>query len=76
MIGLFGFVYLTNVFQTQQLLKEVQKLETEYNKVRSQYDELKLNYNKMVGPAEIYRKAKSEGFIDGGPAEQVITVRE
>lgn len=76
LIGLFGFIYLTNVFQTQTLLEEVQQMEAEYNKIRSQYDELKLNYNKMVGPAEIYRKAKNEGFIDGGPADQVITVRE
>lgn len=75
-IGIAGVMYLTHVFATQSLLREVQQLESEYNQARAQYDELKLQYDRMVGPAEIYRKAEAQGFINGGPAEQVIIVKE
>lgn len=75
-IGIFGFAYLTHVFATQKLLQEVQMLEKEYNKARQQHDELKLQYDRMVGPAEIYQKAKEQGFENGGPADKVITVEE
>tara|TARA_R110000868_G_scaffold259361_3_gene517215 strand:+ start:43684 stop:44100 length:417 start_codon:yes stop_codon:yes gene_type:complete len=75
-IGVFGFAYLTHVFATQKLLQEVQILEQEYNKVRQMNDELKLRYDRMVGPAEIYQKAKEQGFINGGPADKVIIVEE
>lgn len=75
-IGVFGFLYLTHVFATQQLLEEVQKLESEYNKVRTQHDALKLQYDRMVGPAEIYEKAEKAGFINGGPADKLIEVKK
>ncbi|MEX0856601.1 MAG: hypothetical protein WD016_00535 [Balneolaceae bacterium] len=75
-IGVSGLLYLTHVFATQKLLNEVQLLEAEYNKARSQYDELKLRYDRMVGPAEIYRKAEAQGFINGGPASNVIIIKE
>ena len=75
-IGVFGFAYLTHVFATQKLLHEVQLMESEYNKARQQYDELKLQYDRLVGPAEIYKKAKEQGFINGGPADNVIEVEE
>ena len=75
-IGAAGLLYLTHVFATQKLLNEVQLLETEYNKARAQYDELKLQYERMIGPAEIYRKAEAQGFINGGPADKVIIVKE
>tara|TARA_R110002124_G_scaffold287346_1_gene473461 strand:- start:6132 stop:6548 length:417 start_codon:yes stop_codon:yes gene_type:complete len=75
-IGVFGFLYLTHVFATQKLLEEVQKLESEYNKVRSQHDALKLQYDRMVGPAEIYNKAEQAGFINGGPADKLIEVKQ
>ena len=68
-IGILGLGYLTHVFSTQQLLEEVQALEAEYNKTRAQYDELKLRYDRMIGPAEIYRKAEGQGFINGGPVD-------
>lgn len=74
-IGVFGFAYLTHVFATQKLLQEVQALEQEYNKARQMHDELKLRYDRMVGPAEIYQKAKEQGFINGGPADKVIIVK-
>lgn len=75
-IGIFGLLYLTHVFSTQRLLEEVQTLEAEYNRARAQYDELKLRYDRMIGPAEIYRKAEQQGFINGGPADKVIIIQE
>ena len=75
-IGVFGFAYLTHVFATQKLLHEVQLMESEYTKARQQYDELKLQYDRLVGPAEIYKKAKEQGFINGGPADNVIEVEK
>jgi hypothetical protein len=51
-------------------------MEAEYNRARVQYDELKLRYDRMVGPAEIYRKAEEQGFVNGGPADQVIIIKE
>ncbi len=75
-LGIFGFFYLNHVFSTQQLLKEVQLLEQEYQKAKSIHDEYKLEYDKLVGPSEIYQKAKELGFIDKGPADQIIRVKE
>lgn len=75
-IGVMGFLYLTHVLATQKLLNEVQMLENNYNKARTEYDEFKLRYERMIGPAEIYRKAQTLGFINGGPAEQVIIIKD
>lgn len=75
-IGALGLLYLTHVFATQQLLEEVQLMEAEYNRARAQYDELKLQYDRMVGPAEIYRKAEQQGFVNGGPADKVLIIKE
>jgi len=75
-VGILGLAYLTHVFSTQQLLEEVQAMEAEYNKTRAQYDELKLRYDRMIGPAEIYRKAESQGFVNGGPVDEVIIIKE
>lgn len=75
-IGAIGFAYLTHVFATQKLLQEVQALESEYNKARQTHDELKLEYDQLIGPAEIYEKAQNAGFINGGPADYIITVEE
>ncbi len=75
-IGILGFAYLTHVFSTQRLLEEVQFLEAEYNRSRAQFDELKLRYDRMVGPADIYDKAEAQGFINGGPADKVIVIKE
>tara|TARA_R110002096_G_scaffold97694_17_gene217794 strand:- start:14103 stop:14519 length:417 start_codon:yes stop_codon:yes gene_type:complete len=74
--GVFGFMYLTHVFATQSLLEEVQILEVEFNKARSKHDALKLQYDKMVGPADIYRNAEQAGFVNGGPADKVITIKD
>ena len=75
-LGALGFAYLTHVFATQKLLEEVQQLEKEYNKARQQHDELQLRYDRMIGPAEIYKKAKEQGFVNGGPADKVINIEE
>lgn len=75
-IGILGFAYLTHVFSTQRLLEEVQFMEAEYNRSRAQFDELKLRYDRMVGPADIYDKAEAQGFINGGPADKVIVIKE
>jgi len=76
LIGVLGFFYLNHVFATQKLLREVQQLENEFNKAKSKHDELKLQYDRMTGPAVIYEKAKELGFINGGPADQIINVED
>ncbi len=75
-MGLLGVVYLNHVFATQELLQEVNQLEREYNQVKRMHSDYKLTYDRMIGPAEIYEKAKSRGFINGGPAEKIIEVQE
>ncbi|MEX0844969.1 MAG: hypothetical protein WD022_06790 [Balneolaceae bacterium] len=75
-IGALGLLYLTHVFATQRLLEDVQTLEAEYNRARAQYDELKLRHDRLIGPAEIYRKAEEQGFVNGGPADKVIIIKE
>ncbi|MDZ7773105.1 MAG: hypothetical protein U5K31_10280 [Balneolaceae bacterium] len=73
-IGGLGVLYLSHVFATQELLREVQNLEREYNQVRRANEDLRLTYDRMIGPAAIYENAKELGFINGGPAEKVIEV--
>lgn len=75
-LGALGMLYLNHVFATQELLQEVQQLEREYNQVKRMHDDYRLTYDRMIGPAEIYEKAKEAGFINGGPAEKVIEVEK
>tara|TARA_Y200000002_G_scaffold104289_1_gene84977 strand:- start:4021 stop:4386 length:366 start_codon:yes stop_codon:yes gene_type:complete len=70
--AIFGFIYLTHVFATQELLGQVQQLQREYEQTQQVYDELKLRYDRMKGPANIYRKARELGFINAGPADQIL----
>lgn len=74
-LGVFGVLYLSHVFATQQLLRDVQQLEREYRQAKRMNDNYRLTYERMTGPAEIYEKAKDRGFINGGPAERVIEVK-
>lgn len=74
LIGAFGVLYLNHVFATQELLREVQQLERQYNQAQRMHDDYQLTFDRMIGPAEIYDKAKAEGFINGGPAEKIIEV--
>lgn len=75
-LGALGILYLNHVFATQQLLREVNQLEREYNRVKRMHSDYRLTYDRMIGPAEIYGKAKNQGFINGGPAEKVIEVEK
>lgn len=73
-IGSLGVLYLNHVFATQELLREVQQLEQEYNQAKRMNNDYRLDYDRMIGPAEIYDKARAMGLINGGPAEKVIEV--
>ncbi len=75
-LGALGLLYLNHVFATQELLREVQQLEREYNQAKRLNSSYRLTYDRMIGPAEIYDKAKGRGFINGGPAEKVIKVEK
>lgn len=75
-LGLLGMLYLKHVFATQELLREVQQAEREYNQVKRLHSNYRLIYDQMIGPAEIYDKAKGMGFINGGPAEKVIEIEK
>lgn len=72
LIGVCGILYIGHVFSTQQALLEVQQLENEYNRTLRIYNDTRLQYERMVGPKEIYQQARSQGFINAGPADQVI----
>lgn len=76
LIGALGTLYLSHVFATQELLREVEQLENEYNKARRHHADYRLTYDRMIGPKEIYQNAKELGFINGGPADKVIVVEE
>lgn len=75
LIGVCGILYIGHVFSTQQTLLEVQQLETEYNKAMRLYNEQRLAYDRLVGPKEIYQKAREQGFVNAGPADQIIHLK-
>lgn len=72
--GLIGLLYLNHVFETQQLLSEVNHLQREHDKALREYADRRYVYNRMIGPAEIYSKAHKLGLIDGGTSDQIIIV--
>lgn len=74
LIGICGLVYINHVFSTQEALREVQQLENSFNKTQRIYNEQRLEYDRMIGPKEIYQQARQQGFINAGPADQIITV--
>lgn len=74
LIGFCGLVYISHVFSTQEALREVQQLENNFNKTQRIYNEQRLEYDRMIGPKEIYQQARQQGFINAGPADQIITV--
>lgn len=74
-VGLFGFGYITHVFTTQQILAQVNETRVEYERARIIYDNRALIYHRMTGPAEIYLRAKEQGFIDKDPSDRIIEVR-
>lgn len=75
LIGTCGILYIGHVFSTQQLLIDVNQLETEYNQTKRLYDEKRLTFDRMTGPKEIYQKAREQGFINPGPADQVLILQ-
>lgn len=74
LIGLCGVLYIAHVFQTQQILEEVNQLEIEYNRASRHYHEKRLIYDRRTGPREIYRHARETGFVNAGPAEQILII--
>lgn len=74
LIGILGSLYLTHVFQTQQILFEVQQLRRDHERAERLYDDTRRNYDRMTGPAEVYRRAESMGMITGGAADPVIFI--
>ncbi len=75
LIGICGIIYIGHVFSTQQLLMEVNQLENEYNKALRLYHEQRLVYDRMTGPKEIYQHARNQGFVNTGPADQIIYIQ-
>ncbi len=74
LIGVCGIFYIGHVFSTQQTLQEVRQLEIEFNKVQRQYNATRLEYDRLIGPKEIYQRARQQGYINAGPADQIIIV--
>lgn len=75
LIGICGIIYISHVFNTQQTLSEVNQLENEYNKALRIYQEKRLAYERLTGPKVIYQKARELGFVNAGPADQIIYIR-
>ncbi|TVQ01729.1 MAG: hypothetical protein EA359_13405 [Balneolaceae bacterium] len=75
LIGICGIIYIGHVFSTQQLLMEVNQLENEYNRTQRLYHEQRLIYDRMTGPKEIYQHARNQGFVNTGPADQIIYIQ-
>jgi len=74
-VGLFGFMYITHVFTTQKTLQEVSNIRLEHERLRIIFEDQALTYEQLIGPAQIYERAKSLGFIDSSPNDRVIEVR-
>ncbi len=75
-IGICGVIYISHVFRTQQLLKEVKSLEQQYQRSERMHEKYELQYERMTGPRQIYKKAQENGFVSGGPVEKVISIEE
>jgi hypothetical protein len=74
-VGLFGFLYITHVFTTQKTLQQVSDIRLEHERLRIIYEDKALTYEQLIGPAQIYERAKSLGFIDSSPHDKVLEVR-
>ncbi|MEX2601106.1 MAG: hypothetical protein WD355_05625 [Balneolaceae bacterium] len=75
LIGICGLLYINHLFGTQQTLQEVQQLEAEYNRIQRIHNQKRLEFDRMIGPKEIYQQARSQGFINAGPADQIVTLK-
>jgi len=74
LFGIAGLLYLNHVFYTQRLLGEVQQLQKKYEQTQRIYNDRKFTYDKLIGPTEIYSKARKLGMITGGPTDHVIII--
>lgn len=75
-LGIIGFFYLTHVFATQEVLKEVSELRRAHETAKRSHAEHALTYDRMTGPASIYQKATTLGFIHGGAADPLIRIKK
>lgn len=75
LIGICGIIYIAHVFNTQQTLLEVNRLENEFNKAKRLYHETRLEYDRITGPQQIYQIARQQGFENAGPADQIIYIQ-
>lgn len=75
LIGICGIFYIGHVFNTQQVLMEVNQLQNEFNRAQRIYNEHRLTYDRLTGPKEIYQQARLSGFVNAGPADQVIIIQ-
>ncbi|MEX2641029.1 MAG: hypothetical protein WD266_10095 [Balneolales bacterium] len=75
-IGVAGYIYLSHIFQTQEILREVTELRRTHETVRRSHAEQSLAYDRMTGPAQIYRQAGSLGFVHGAAADPIIRIPE
>ena len=74
LFGIVGLFYLNHVFYTQKLLSQVNQLQKKYEQTQRIYNDRKFAYDKMIGPTEIYSKARKLGMITGGPTDHVIII--
>ncbi|TVQ66426.1 MAG: hypothetical protein EA360_05735 [Balneolaceae bacterium] len=74
-IGICGILYINHIFSTQAVLQQVNRLEGDYNKAKRIYNEQRLNYDRLTGPKEIYQQARLMGFVNAGPADQILIVK-
>lgn len=75
-IGIAGFFYLTHVFATQTILKEVTELRNAHESAKRSHAENSLAYDRMTGPAQIYEKARNQGYIHGEGADPIIRINK
>ncbi|TVR16642.1 MAG: hypothetical protein EA391_07600 [Balneolaceae bacterium] len=75
LIGICGILYIAHVFNTQQVLTEVNQLESEFNKAQRQYHQTRLEFDRLTGPQQIYSIARQHGFVNAGPADQIIYIQ-
>ncbi|MEX0779552.1 MAG: hypothetical protein WD491_01615 [Balneolales bacterium] len=75
-LSVVGFVYLTHVFATQEILEEVTELRRAHETAKRSHAEYSLTYDRKTGPAEITNKASTRGFIYGGAADPIIQLKK
>lgn len=71
-LGLLGFIYITHVFTTQQLLQEVSQVQRELERVQIIHEDRSLTHDRLTGPAEVFSRARALGYQDSGPADHII----